>query len=64
METALETYARIMREILELPELQKSRKFLEGESIVKIVSHALERQFLLGTMADDFDIINKDREDD
>jgi hypothetical protein len=47
-EQALETYARLFKEILDLPELQKSREVLEGESIVKIVAHALERQYLMG----------------
>jgi hypothetical protein len=54
----------IIKEILELPEVQASRKALEGGKAVDIVKHALERQFLLGTLQEDFDIIKKDREND
>ena len=60
---AVDVYARIFREILELEQVRKSREALEGESIVDIVAHALERQYLLGTMSEDFDIIKKDRDD-
>jgi len=60
---AIDTYARILKEIIEIPELQKSREFLEGGNTVDIISHALERHYLLGTMSEDFDIIKKDRDD-
>jgi hypothetical protein len=58
------TIAEVLIEILELPEVQVSRKALEGGKVVDIIKHALERQFLLGTLQEDFDIIKKDREDD
>lgn len=54
----------ILKEILELPEVQASRKALEGQKVIDIVKHALERQFILGTLQEDFDIIKKDRRDD
>ena len=47
---ALTLYAEMFKEILDLPEVQKSRGVLEGQSIVEIVKHALERQFVLGTL--------------
>ncbi len=47
---ALELYAEMFKEILDLPQLQKSREVLEGESIVEIVKHALERQYIIGTI--------------
>jgi hypothetical protein len=58
------TIAEVLIEILELPEVQVSRKALEGGKVVDIIKHALERQFILGTLQEDFDIIKKDREDD
>jgi len=63
METANETYARIFKEILDLPEVQKSRETHQGDSLVNIVAHALERQYLLGAMSGDFDVIKADRDD-
>jgi len=62
--TALGIYAEIFQEILNMPELKKSREFLEpSKSLPKIIKHALERQYLMGTMSEDFDIIKKDRDD-
>lgn len=51
--SAVDTYAEIFQEILNLPELAKSKEVLAGESLTEIVKHALERQYLLGAIGVD-----------
>ena len=51
--SAVDTYAEIFQEILNLPELAKSKEVLVGESLTEIVKHALERQYLLGAIGVD-----------
>ena len=60
--TALDIYSEMFDEIWNLPDLEVSKKSLEGKSLTEIVKHALIRQYLLGTMAEDFDVIKKDRD--
>ena len=65
MESANDTYSRIFKEILDLPELAKSREVLEGQSILEIVKHGLERQYTMGAIeALSEELMYKDDEDD
>ena len=61
---ALDVYTEMFQEIWDLPEVQKSKEFLDGMSLTEVVKHALERQYLLGTLSEDFDVIKKDRDED
>lgn len=60
-EEDLETVTDALVEILNLPEVQPSRKALEYGKVVDIVRHALERQYILGTLEQDFPIIKEER---
>ena len=60
--TALDILSEMFDEIWDLPELKVSKEALEGRSLPEIVKHALERQYLLGAMHKDFDIIEEDRD--
>ena len=50
---ALELYSEMFKDILDLPELAVSKRALEGDNLVEIVKHALERQYLLGAIGYD-----------
>jgi len=50
---ALELYSEMFKDILDLPELAVSKKALEGDNLVEIVKHALDRQYLLGAIGCD-----------
>ena len=58
----------VLEEILNLPELQISRKALEGGMVIDIIKHALKRQYILGQLdvelgLDDNDIKDLDFND-
>ena len=66
-ERAVDTLTRVIDEILNLPEVQKSREILEGGLIVDIVRHALERQYNLGAieaLSEEFWASDNDNDDD
>ena len=58
----------VLLEIINLPELQVSRKALEGGRVIDIIKHALKRQYILGQLdvelgLDDNDIKDLDFND-
>ena len=58
----------VLLEIINLPQLQVSRKALEGGRVIDIIKHALKRQYILGQLdvelgLDDNDIKDLDFND-
>jgi len=62
--TAIDIMSEMFDEIWNLPEMEMSKKALEGRSLPEMVKHALKRQYLLGTMVGDFDEIKDDNDAD
>ena len=53
----------VLEEIISLPELQISRKALEGGMVIDIIKHALQRQYILGGLDRIFDTDDDDEKD-
>ena len=56
-EVSKEELEKILKAILAIPQVNESMEFLgEGDTIIDIIEHALERQYIMGGI----DAINED----